>query len=103
MSEITKTGGEKARVDVMPWLSKATLDIIGRAGTLNLPHRLRTAFSLILPHRIGFDYEFNALDDTTNELSEAIHSTLNASPRERVFSLLQGTFPVLRLIVSVLS
>ncbi|KAI0791591.1 cytochrome P450 [Irpex lacteus] len=77
VSEITKTGVDKARVDVMPWLSKATLDIIGRAG---------------------FDYEFNALDDTTNELSQAIHSTLDAGPRERLFSLLQGTFPILRLI-----
>ncbi|EJD37728.1 cytochrome P450 [Auricularia subglabra TFB-10046 SS5] len=49
--------GGTARVDIFDWLSKATLDIIGKTG---------------------FDYEFNALNDngTRNELAQAFDFVL---------------------------
>ena len=51
-------------------------------------------------HCVGFDYEFGALVNKTNELSDAINGALNVSAQERLFCLLQGVFPILRVIVS---
>ena len=54
----------------------------------------------MISHFAGFDYEFGALVNKTNELSDAINGALNVSARERLFCLLQGAFPILRVIVS---
>lgn len=34
--EVSKTGDSKAVIDVVPWLNKVTLDIIGRTGAQNV-------------------------------------------------------------------
>nr|BAL05140.1 cytochrome P450 [Phanerodontia chrysosporium] len=77
-NEIAKAGGASAHVDALSWLSRATLDIIGRAG---------------------FGYDFEALTGASNELNQAF-STLFARPiaRHRFFAFLQASIPILRLI-----
>ncbi|EKM59786.1 uncharacterized protein PHACADRAFT_115009 [Phanerochaete carnosa HHB-10118-sp] len=80
LEEISKSGGVSARVDALSWLSRTTLDIIGRAG---------------------FGYDFEALNpgEKTNELNEAF-TTLFAEPKaDRLFFAgLQASIPLLRLI-----
>jgi len=68
-----------AVINVLPWLGRATLDIIGVAG---------------------FDYHFNSLeDDDKDELSKAFKRGFESSQNVGVLSLLQSFVPVLRLII----
>jgi hypothetical protein len=53
------------RLDVCHWLSRATFDVIGLAGTSPIGLRIH----LILPS--GFDYHFNAIQNEDNELFNA--------------------------------
>ncbi|KAN0097940.1 Cytochrome P450 [Tylopilus felleus] len=71
----TTTG---ARLDIMPWLSRMTLDVIGLAG---------------------FNYNFDALNanEKPNELSQAF-ATVIAPSQGQIFPLLQARFPILRII-----
>ncbi|KAJ3865395.1 cytochrome P450 [Lentinula novae-zelandiae] len=66
------------RVDVQSWLSRMTLDVIGRAG---------------------FNYRFYALDSTEpDELSKAFSVIFGISSRFTLWNdVLQGLFPVLRV------
>ncbi|KAI5118123.1 hypothetical protein M0805_008032 [Coniferiporia weirii] len=66
-------------IDVLAWLSRATLDIIGLAG---------------------FDYNFNSLDvsDKPNELNNAFSILFSAGGASNVLRAIQGRFPVLRFI-----
>ncbi|KAF8552300.1 cytochrome P450 [Imleria badia] len=75
-SAATSTG---ARIDVVPWLSRMTLDVIGLAG---------------------FNYDFKALsaDGKPNELNEAFSTMFSASQRLSVLPILQAWIPPLRLI-----
>ncbi|KAF9236874.1 cytochrome P450 [Melanogaster broomeanus] len=68
-----------ARIDIMPWLSRMTLDVIGLAG---------------------FNYNFDALDanEKPNELNEAFSTALNAVQGFSIFHILQAWIPPLRLI-----
>ncbi|KAI0077563.1 cytochrome P450 [Panus rudis PR-1116 ss-1] len=78
IGELERAGGQK-RMDVLSWLSRATLDIIGLAG---------------------FNYEFNALNESgePNELNKAFKTIFFMSRTERLFSLFQGRFPILSYI-----
>lgn len=78
-AEIAKKG-DVARLDVLSWISKTTLDIIGLAG---------------------FNYAFNALDPDgpVNELSEAFGAIFSASHDSRFLNMLQAFIPPLRVIV----
>jgi hypothetical protein len=70
-----------AVIDVLPWLGKTTLDIIGLAG---------------------FDYNFNALSssaDSPDELYTAFHTLFNPSVKIGVLQILQALIPVLRHLV----
>ncbi|KAJ3980614.1 cytochrome P450 [Lentinula detonsa] len=68
------------RVEVQSWLSKMTLDVIGRAG---------------------FNYRFNALDSTEpDELIKAFSVIFGISSRFTIWNVLQGVVPVLRLFPS---
>ncbi|KAJ6517282.1 cytochrome P450 [Mycena vitilis] len=73
--------GGVARVEILSWLSKATLDIIGLAG---------------------FNYQINALstdgNDTPDELAEAFDSLVNSETSFNLFRFLQFRFPLLRRI-----
>ncbi|EJD37738.1 cytochrome P450 [Auricularia subglabra TFB-10046 SS5] len=73
--------GGTARIDVLDWLSKATLDIIGKAG---------------------FDYEFDTLNENgaMDELAKAFDEVLrkDASKWDQIRMLVNYQFPVIRAI-----
>ncbi|KAJ6584658.1 cytochrome P450 [Mycena capillaripes] len=64
-----------ARVDVLMWLGRATLDAIGLAG---------------------FGYNFNSLTDDNNELAHAFGVIFSTARKFRVMTILQVWFPFLR-------
>ncbi|KAJ7242872.1 cytochrome P450 [Mycena haematopus] len=64
-----------ARVDVLMWLGRATLDAIGLAG---------------------FGYRFNSLTDDNNELAQAFGVIFSTARKFRVMTILQVWFPFLR-------
>ncbi|KAJ6557224.1 cytochrome P450 [Mycena vulgaris] len=64
-----------ARVDVLVWLGRATLDAIGLAG---------------------FGYNFNSLTDDDNELAHAFGVIFSTARKFRVMTILQVWFPFLR-------
>ncbi|KAJ7479070.1 cytochrome P450 [Mycena latifolia] len=76
----TQNGGV-ARVEILSWLSKATLDIIGLAG---------------------FNYNINALgaqnDDTPDELATAFETLLATDNQFGALRFLQGFYPIFRNI-----
>ncbi|KAF8513726.1 cytochrome P450 [Hysterangium stoloniferum] len=75
---LTKTAEAEGpyKTDIMTWLSKATLDIIGLAG---------------------FDYQFKALDPSgkDNELNTAFMRVMQQSRSIGVWEFLQALFPLL--------
>ncbi|KAJ7831962.1 cytochrome P450 [Mycena leptocephala] len=75
------SNGGVARVEILSWLSRATLDIIGLAG---------------------FNYRINALgtddNDTPDELAEAFASLVNSETGFSLIRFLQLQFPVFRRI-----
>ncbi|KAG7086399.1 hypothetical protein E1B28_002354 [Marasmius oreades] len=71
---VPETKGE-TRLDVLKWLSKMTLDVIGLAG---------------------FNYEFNALSAADNELNKAFTVIFTQSSRPRIWQLVRAHFPVFR-------
>ncbi|EJD37739.1 hypothetical protein AURDEDRAFT_116707, partial [Auricularia subglabra TFB-10046 SS5] len=74
--------GGTARVDVLKWMSKATLDVIGKAG---------------------FDYDFGVLNERgrKSELAEALEGSFrtDATSFQRARALLDDHFPLLRTIL----
>ncbi|KAF8452196.1 cytochrome P450 [Boletus edulis BED1] len=84
-SEISKdpTGTiADTRIDVVPWFTRVTLDIIGLTG---------------------FNYDFDALEASgqPNELSEAFSTLFSASQSITILDVLQALFPVLHHIPTV--
>ncbi|KAJ7679608.1 cytochrome P450 [Mycena rosella] len=79
-AEAAKNGGV-ARVEILSWLSKATLDMIGLAG---------------------FNYRINALgtddNDTPDELAEAFESLVHSETNFSLIRFLQFRFPIFRPI-----
>ncbi|KAG2353762.1 cytochrome P450 [Suillus spraguei] len=69
------------RIDIMPWLSKMTLDVIGLAG---------------------FNYDFDALNTTNkpNELNQAFSVMFSAGQQLSILPLLKARIPLLRWIPS---
>lgn len=88
--------GEKVRIDALSWLSRATLDIIGLAGTFpNTPLTIVSIFT-------GFNYAFDALNPTgkLNELNEAFSTVFRTSEKGEVIDFIQARFPHFRRLVS---
>ncbi|KZP19241.1 cytochrome P450 [Athelia psychrophila] len=80
MADAAPAGGRPPRVDVLAWLSRATLDVIGLAG---------------------FGYEFNALapraeGEAGDELAEAFATIFSTARKFRIMTILQVWFPLLR-------
>ncbi|KAJ7087972.1 cytochrome P450, partial [Mycena belliarum] len=77
----TAQGHGTARVEVMSWLRKMTLDVIGQAG---------------------FDYQFNALDPSAgpNELNQAFTDLFHSpqAGRDAALRLAQAMVPILKLV-----
>ncbi|KAJ6567804.1 cytochrome P450 [Mycena sp. CBHHK59/15] len=78
--QVAQEKGE-ARIDVLAWLRKMTLDVIGQAG---------------------FNYQFNAMESEgkPNELGELFTELLHSprAQRDAGFRLAQSTIPILRLL-----
>jgi hypothetical protein len=71
-------------LDVLSWLTRATLDVIGLAG---------------------FGYSFDALEPKageSNELADAFSVIFSAARKFRIITVLQVWFPFLRRFVSYL-
>ncbi|KAJ3557677.1 hypothetical protein NM688_g1344 [Phlebia brevispora] len=75
MSEMKQTGGA-TRIEVLSWLNRVALDIIGLAG---------------------FNYRFESVSGKPNELEHAF-STMFNTQGPNLFALLQFLFPPLKLI-----
>ncbi|KAG0696611.1 cytochrome P450 [Suillus ampliporus] len=80
-STMTVASEDAAGVDVMPWLSRMTLDVIGLAG---------------------FNYEFDALNanEEPNELNQAFSVIFSATRKMSVLPMLKAWIPLLRWIPS---
>ncbi|KAJ7144946.1 cytochrome P450 [Mycena crocata] len=76
-SQVVNAGGT-ARVDVLMWLGRATLDIIGLAG---------------------FNYNFNTLaSEDQSELGKAFSALFHAGTKINPLRILQAWFPIFRVI-----
>ncbi|PPQ76652.1 hypothetical protein CVT24_011791, partial [Panaeolus cyanescens] len=77
LEEISKEGGYQGRIEVMSWLSRMTLDVIGLAG---------------------FNYKFNALsrEPKNNELNKAFSVSFRAGTPRGIIPIIRGLFPPLR-------
>ncbi|KAI9067006.1 cytochrome P450 [Trametes sanguinea] len=77
----TSSPSSACKIDVLPWLARATLDVIGEAG---------------------FGYEFHSLDgaaehrENQSELAQAFGIIFCTARKFRVMTILQVWFPVLR-------
>ncbi|KAG1855644.1 cytochrome P450 [Suillus subalutaceus] len=80
-STMTVASEHATRIDIMPWLSKMTLDVIGLAG---------------------FNYEFDALNATNkpNELNQAFTVMFSAGQQLSLIPILKAWIPLLRWIPS---
>nr|GAT54231.1 predicted protein [Mycena chlorophos] len=77
-AEIRKSDDGVARINVLSWMGKATLDIIGLAG---------------------FNYSFNSLaKEGDSELGKAFETIFSGTEQFRIFGLLQMLIPILRKI-----
>ncbi|KDQ62249.1 hypothetical protein JAAARDRAFT_148989 [Jaapia argillacea MUCL 33604] len=65
----------KQTVDVLAWLGRATLDVIGLAG---------------------FGYPFNSLENQDDELANAFSVIFSTARKFRIITILQVWFPILR-------
>ncbi|CAE6529926.1 unnamed protein product [Rhizoctonia solani] len=73
----------QTEIDVLSWLSRATLDIIGVAG---------------------FDYHFNALEgNDEDELSKAFNKAFESGQNFNTLAILRAFIPIFRLIPDELS
>ncbi|TDL20680.1 cytochrome P450 [Rickenella mellea] len=77
-SELFKDSAPQ-RIEILSWLSRTTLDVIGLAG---------------------FNYKFHALtvDQEPNELNKAFSTLFHAEGVIRILPFLQAFFPIFRLI-----
>lgn len=86
-------------VDVLAWLGRATLDVIGEAGSYVLWDAY--FYSSDSHASIGFGYQFNALSSQNSELADAFGIIFSTARKFRVLSVLQLWFPLLRRLVSL--
>lgn len=73
---------EKARVDILSWFSKTTLDVIGLAG---------------------FNYKFDSLNPSQkpNELNEAFSTMFRESREGQIYEFLRARYPILRKLPAI--
>lgn len=67
------------KIDMMKYLGQCTLDVIGVAG---------------------FDYDFNSLGSTSNELADAFREMFQVGQEITPFVILQNFVPIFELVVS---
>jgi hypothetical protein len=84
------------RLDVLSWLNKTTLDIIGLAGLLGFD-----SYIINLTGISGFDYSFNSLNtERPTELATAFGATMQATVTLSAFDIIPAWVPALRACVS---
>ncbi|KAG6909596.1 hypothetical protein DXG01_016635 [Tephrocybe rancida] len=76
VANIAESGGI-GRIDILSWLSKTTLDIIGLAG---------------------FNYKFDAINDNQNELNSAFSTIFHAGTSMPIVLMIKAFFPPLRFL-----
>lgn len=91
------------RMDVLHWIGRCTLDVIGRAGPSSLsaarshcssrPDRLLRAISA------GFDYNFNALKQDHDELSDSFQEMFAYGSDINLLLILQSYIPFFKIFV----
>ena len=88
------------RLDVLSWLGKMTLDVIGLAGVSILSDcsarpLYRSNFFL------GFDYQFEGLTNgpKENELNRALSTVFRPRTSMPLIPMLRGMVPLLRFLV----
>ncbi|KAF8501170.1 cytochrome P450 [Russula emetica] len=91
-----------ATIDVLAWLSRATLDAMGEAGMIaTMSTRPMPSFSIL-----GFGYALNSLpppgaephstDNSDNELARAFATIFSTQQQFRILNILAVWFPFLR-------
>jgi hypothetical protein len=98
VSEIAEQPSDvsSARIEVLSWLNRMTLDVIGLAGAPL--HRIPLPLlSLICVRVLGFNYKFDSLnvEGKPNELNQAFGIIFRAS-RNRTLFMLLSFFPIFR-------
>ena len=94
-----------AIIDVLAWLSRATLDAMGEAGMIaTMSTRPISLFPIL-----GFGYALNSLpppgaephstDGSENELARAFATIFSTEQQFRIFNILAVWFPFLRRFV----
>jgi hypothetical protein len=83
-----------SRIDVLSWLNKLTLDVIGLAGAC-------VTWMLIvgLTRYTGFNYNFEALSNKQTELNDALVAIFKADSKPSVIPMLKTRIPFLRFLV----
>jgi hypothetical protein len=77
---------EGETIEVLSWLTRATLDIIGLAGKLTWTYRV---LQLTLPK--GFGYDFRSLEDKDkNELAKAYAELFNSNAELSTLIVVKG-------------
>lgn len=101
-SEIRKEGSG-GRIEVLSWLSKMTLDVIGLAGMILSLHRKSRIVHLPSLRPLGFGYTFNALSDKKSALNDAFSAVFESATDVTLILVLRTMFKVLRFIVRLFS
>jgi hypothetical protein len=100
-SKIEQNDDKPTRIDVLSWLSRATLDIIGLAGTSST---FKCLFpSLNLPGGgTGFNYKFDTLNSESkpNELNQAFNTVFRTDQQLTLLPVLRAMIPPLRALAS---
>lgn len=86
--------GNSVRIDVLSWLNKMTLDVIGLAGVCDI-----RILIVGLP-RTGFNYNFEALSNKQTELNDALAAIFKADSKPSIIPMLKTRVPFLRFLVS---
>jgi hypothetical protein len=102
-SEVRKEddSSQPPTIDVLSWLSRMTLDVIGLAGMLSFSVACELYLTAGYCFALGFNYKFNALSEgkERNELNQAFSKIFETNASVSIIPLLRGFFPALRWLV----
>lgn len=91
-------------VEVLSWLSRATLDIIGQAGIPLSAVLSRPQNTMRLNRTIGFNYDFQvdalSVGKTPNELNQTFATLFHTNRYVTFLNILQASLPIFRSFVS---
>ncbi|KAH6919107.1 cytochrome P450 [Coprinopsis sp. MPI-PUGE-AT-0042] len=98
MGQVLKDGGKP--INILPWLSRMTLEVIGLAGQSSRPEDSESCEDRILNTTSGFSYSFNALTQEyeNNELHKAFSKILDTNQGLPLVPILRGMIPALRFL-----